>query len=66
MTNVVANALLCLEVNHKDSDKIKTDDNRPQLLHMTVHEAELEEFLMSPQLIPKERNKDKDLKFTHS
>ena len=61
-TNVVADALSRLEIDHIDSDEIETDDDRPELSYMTVREAKSEEFPMSPKLIQKEQNKDKDLK----
>ena len=61
-TNVVADALSRLEIDHKDSDEIETDDDRPQLSYMTVCEAKSEEFPINPQLIKKEQNKDKDIK----
>ena len=46
-TNVVADALSRLEIDHKDSDEIETDDDRPELSYMTVREAKSEEFPMS-------------------
>jgi hypothetical protein len=59
--NVVADALSRLEITHKDSDEIATDERNPQLTYMTAREANSEQFPMSPILIHKEQMKDKEL-----
>jgi len=59
--NVVADALSRLEITHKDSDEVATDEEKPQLTYMTVREVQAESFPMSPTLIRKEQEKDKNL-----
>jgi RNase H-like domain found in reverse transcriptase/Reverse transcriptase (RNA-dependent DNA polymerase)/Integrase zinc binding domain len=59
--NVVADALSRLEITHADADEVATDEEKPQLTYMTAREAKSENFPMSPILILKEQNKDKEL-----
>ena len=60
-TNVVADALSRLEITHKDADDTATEDEKPQLTYVSVHEVESEAFPMNPHLIKKEQQKDKDI-----
>ena len=59
--NVVADALSRLEITHRDSDEVATDEEKPELTYMTAREAKSESFPMNPGLILKEQKKDKEL-----